>query len=128
MNHQLLHTKDSMSQPERLISALLPENLPVDNRDIPDLLVFLHELAGQINYYNMEDQIAGDWASFLESDTHLLIAILSRLDISLLTRKYDRWRTETTDARKPEKQPDLTGELFVLFTALEKEIGLFNRH
>ncbi|HTI07995.1 MAG TPA: hypothetical protein VL832_05550 [Puia sp.] len=128
MNYQLLNTNDHLTQPSRLIPALLPENLSVDNRDIPDLLAFLHELAGQINYYDTEGQIAGDWGSFLESDTHLVIAILSRLDISALIKLYEQWRTGTGDARKPEEQQHLSEELWVLFKTLEKKISLFRHH
>jgi len=117
-----------MSQPERMLPSLLPENLSIDERDIPDLLAFLHALAGQINYFNTDDQVAGDWASFLESDTHFLIAILSRMDISPIAKIYGRWRTGAGDVREPEKQRALSAELFVALDALEKKISMFQRH
>lgn len=128
MNYQLLHTKDSMSQPERLMPSLLPESLPVDDRDIPDLLAFLYELAGQIHYYNAEDQIAGDWSDFLESDTNLLIAILSKMDISAVIKQHDRWKTGGGDVRSPEVLQGLSQELSVTLTALAEKVGAFRRH
>jgi hypothetical protein len=124
-NQQLIQTKDNMTQPERLISALLPENMRIDDRGLEDLLQFLHQLAGQITYYNAEGRPAGDWATFLESDQSILIAILSKLDISGIVKQYEKINFQITEAGGEKVMNVLRLQLDSLFNELKSRLQVF---
>lgn len=126
--HQLIQTRDSMTQPERLISILLPENMEIDSRGLEDLLSFLHQLAGQIIYYDADDRPAGDWAAFLESDPSVLIAILSKLDISGIVKQYDRIDFQIGKARTEKETDDLLRQLDDLFDELKNKVQVFREN
>ena len=65
LTHPFLHDA-GVSQTERSLAALLPENVPIDGRKTADLLNYFTQLAKQINYYDSDLSIA-DWTPFFEN-------------------------------------------------------------
>lgn len=66
------------SQLERRLSALMPENLRIDEREMQDLLNELYAIAAQIRFPGTENSPVNHWAAFLEkSPAFLLAAILN---------------------------------------------------
>ena len=53
------------SQAERSQKALDPGYIPVDERSIKDLLQFARAYAGELRYFNQNNEIDGDWSAFL---------------------------------------------------------------
>lgn len=82
--------KDGINQQERLIAALSPDYIKIDDRTVAELLRFLSGLSAQINYYNFNDQIDGDWGDLLKSNIHTLITLMSKLDVKEFSKKYER--------------------------------------
>ncbi|MCJ8208329.1 hypothetical protein MUY27_01325 [Mucilaginibacter sp. RS28] len=80
MSELLSEAKDGLSQQERKIAALFPENFRIDEKDGVDLLRYLYELAGEFNFYNTKNEIEGDWRDFFQTNANLLILITSRQD------------------------------------------------
>lgn len=56
--------RDGTNQLQRLLEALRPENNPVDDRRVEDLLYFVYRLADQFAYYNENNDADGDWQVF----------------------------------------------------------------
>ena len=56
--------RDGTSQQMRLIRSLLPEYVSVDERNFEELKQFVLEFSREINFFNLNDQPAGDWFSF----------------------------------------------------------------
>ena len=52
--------RDGVSQRQRLLEALVPENVPIDGRQQEDLLLFLYKLAGELTFYNLENRLDYD--------------------------------------------------------------------
>jgi hypothetical protein len=63
--------RDGTSRQQRLLSALLPDYVSIDERSMKDLIRFAKKLAGEIRYVNSENTDDGDWRNFLESDDDL---------------------------------------------------------
>lgn len=53
--------RDGTSQQQRLIKALLPDYVEVDERDMKALIEFVDKFASQIQYYNQNNQKDGNW-------------------------------------------------------------------
>ncbi len=84
--------RDGISQAQRLLSALDPNHelfFKVDERSIADLICLAQRYAGQLQYYDAENQPSGDWMSFLENDVATVIALMSKKDVSALKACFD---------------------------------------
>ncbi len=63
--------RDGTSQTERLLPALDPDYVAIDERSLKDLLAFAREYARTLTYFNLDDEAQGDWSAFLASDVDL---------------------------------------------------------
>ena len=57
--------RDGTSQQQRLIKALLPDYVEVDERDMKALIEFVDKFASQIQYYNQNNQKDGNWQELI---------------------------------------------------------------
>lgn len=62
--HPLL--RDGTSQLRRLLKALLPSYVAVDERSMEDLIAFVQKYAAQIHFFGPNNQINGDWVDFFK--------------------------------------------------------------
>ncbi|HVU99491.1 MAG TPA: hypothetical protein VHE34_29925 [Puia sp.] len=72
LDHPFLHDP-GVSQADRALATLLPENLRIDGRKTADLLNYFTELARQINFYNTDSSIL-DWSLFFENSLPFLLS------------------------------------------------------
>lgn len=85
--------RDGSAQKARIIDALDPENQAfpkIDDRTMAELLAFAHGYAETIQYFNMENEPAGDWKSFFGSDISFVIARVSLKELAPLKILADR--------------------------------------
>jgi hypothetical protein len=83
---------DGTNQNQRLLNALDPDFIKVDERTIKDILSFTYNLSKQINYFNINDVVESDWSSFLNFfvDPVTDDIVLSNDDIAaIINRKND---------------------------------------
>jgi hypothetical protein len=92
------------TQRERLLKALIPENLQLDDSSIADVLAFVGEYAKQIRYWSSENKPDGDWAGFWEKDATALMAIVAATDIDDIRVKYRNQELIFLRQCKKEKQ------------------------
>jgi len=74
LDHPFLHDP-GVSQADRALAMLLPENLRIDGRKTAELLNYFTQLARQINFYNTDSSIL-DWSLFFDNS---LPFVLSRI-------------------------------------------------
>src|SRR4051812_10716344 len=55
---------DGTNQDQRLLAALNPDFIKVDERGIKEILSFTYNLSKQINYFNSNNVVEDDWRSF----------------------------------------------------------------
>ncbi|HEU4716393.1 MAG TPA: hypothetical protein VFU15_01090, partial [Bacteroidia bacterium] len=99
--------RDGTSQAQRLLAALDPSSVSVDERDLGDLLVFARDYAKLLNYYKSsgEDVEAdGDWSVFLKHDITVLVAIVSKTDIKTMRDTF-RAKLKTISASSDVHAP-----------------------
>ncbi|MDQ6969601.1 MAG: hypothetical protein Q9M16_03730 [Mariprofundus sp.] len=71
---------DGSSQSNRLIPALLPEYVSIDERTLADLLNLACEFSRTLQYYALDDQPDGNWQHFFEHNPCMLITRMNAMD------------------------------------------------
>ena len=71
-----LLVRDGVSQTQRMLPALDPDYIKVDERAIADWLGFAHRYAELVQYYDASNLPAGDWQSFIQNDVTTVIALM----------------------------------------------------
>lgn len=123
MEDQLLaELKDGLSQSDRLLRMLFPGNIGIDSRDPAALMQLATHLAGQINYYNADNLIDGDWQDFFTSDINILTLLISAWDLSSHSKAYgsllsEIWHSADEDALR-ENSRELVNTVFKLADSL----------
>ena len=69
--------RDGVSQRDRLLRALEPDYVAVDERNLSDLLAFVQEYATKLNYYDESNSKNGDWSRFFVGDVKQMVAYIN---------------------------------------------------
>lgn len=60
--------RDGTSQEQRFAPALLPEYAALDGRSLQDWLELAYQFAKELNYFNLDNTVSGDWRKLLHPD------------------------------------------------------------
>lgn len=82
--------RDGVAQQQRQRSALVPDYVRLDEKDLADFLVFAHELSQRVIYYDLENQPDGDWHDFFRNSTPVLLALISKTRFEVVQVDYDK--------------------------------------
>ncbi len=132
-NNKNILQRDGTSQSQRLLAALLPSYVSVDERSMDDFRAFAQQFATEIQYYNLADAREGDWVDFFtksiaedqKTEPHyaLFIALLelykvAQDDINTITKRHlDYYYREIL---KLEEKPAVPDQVFIIFTLAEQ--------
>lgn len=64
------------AQRDRFLHALMPENIRIDGRELPELLSFCVRSAELITYFNTKNEATSNWSVFLKNDFSIFLAML----------------------------------------------------
>lgn len=73
--------RDGLKQDKRLLPALDPNYVKIDERSLADFLCLYKRLSGKLQYYDINNQPKGDWLAFIEQDMSTVIAAISKRDL-----------------------------------------------
>lgn len=76
-------TRNGSNQDGRRLPALQPDYFQVDERGTADLLLFAERFSRHINFYDLQNQKAGDWHPFFSQDISAVLAALSNLPVEI---------------------------------------------
>lgn len=76
------------AQSDRLLSALLPDYVKVDERNIADMLALGAEYAKLISFVTVSGQKTESWEAFLLSDPSVFLAVLAATDLQAIEREH----------------------------------------
>ena len=126
--HNNLLQRDGTSQQQRLLQALLPGYVAVDDRKIEDLKTFALDYARQIQYYDPGNNEKGDWHSFFDkqldpdqrTEPHyaLFLAFLQLFkiaqdDLNQITQRHlDFYYRQVLQLEEKAAEPD---QVFIIF-------------
>ncbi|MFK7908705.1 MAG: hypothetical protein AB8B69_26490, partial [Chitinophagales bacterium] len=112
------------SQGERLLKALLPEYVKVDERDLSHLLTFAAKYSKLINFYNLKNEIHGDWHPFLTNDISIFLATILSIDVDEIRKKNYTYINEII--RSNARRNDKIANLRIFFHSVLSIAQLFN--
>jgi hypothetical protein len=75
------HKRSGTAQYMRVLEALLPSNAKIDERTTQDLMLFAKKYASYLNYYNIRNEVEGDWTAFMSMDISVVLANLSKQNV-----------------------------------------------
>lgn len=87
---QLQDLMDGMTRDERRLEALDPTYIKIDDRKINDLLKFMTDFSSQVNFYNENDELDGDWQDFFKSDINILVTLITEFDLTSHLARFEK--------------------------------------
>lgn len=128
--------RDGTSQQQRLIKALLPDYVKVDERSFEELGEFVSQYAQLIWYYNFEDGQDGDWNEMMQNQVDangntkphfaLFVAFLQLFkfaqdDVNTITRRHlDFYYKEVL---RIEEKPAVPDQVYIIFQLAQQVAG-----
>lgn len=121
--------RDGTSQTERLLSALDPSFVKVDEREVDDLLRFALKYAEKLNFFDNTNNVNGDWYNFLAKDVSVLCANISGADLDPLVKDFRTAFAKIDVMAKEETASDTEVEaaLKALYSPLVTLINLLGK-
>ena len=111
------------SQSERLLNALLPESIKVDERSMSDLLAFTAKFSEIVKYYDLTNSSSGDWSQFFQRDESVFLATIVATDLGLIERRHNRLITILNHAPRAEEKLDALEGLLQQILEMAKQIN-----
>lgn len=111
------------SQYDRWLPALDSNYAPVDGRSFSDLLNFPVKYGALLNFYNLRDEVDGDWVGFFLSDPTMMLAALESADTAALEREFARLYDLTRASRDYARKFDHLCQLFAFIQGLARRVN-----
>ncbi len=109
--------RDGTNQNQRLVDALHPLYVSVDEREMDDLLIYARKFAQTIKFYNNSNQRDGNWQVFIEKDISTLISVILNKDLEVLKSDFDLAYIKTSGNNIPDKKQGIGKQFKTLFSA-----------
>jgi hypothetical protein len=119
-------SRDGTSQLQRMIDALHPSYIKVDERSFEDILIYLRKYSEYLKYVDSTDENTKDsnWLEFIENDITIIISEIIKTDLAQLKKDYNLL-LESID-EDPEKQKLIA--LFEIILGIAKKIERWFSH
>lgn len=128
--------RDGTSQAQRVLKALLPEYIAVDERSMDDLVAFAKRFAEQVKYYDLSNTNSGpgdDWVGFFtktltedqRNEPHyaLFMAFLevfrqAQTDLNTITKRHLDFYYR--DVLRLKEKPAAADQVYIIFDLVEQ--------
>lgn len=108
---------DGMAQQDRQLAALLPDYFNVDELSFENLLAMAAEIASNIKFYNLNNEIDGDWGELFGADEAVVMASIISIDLGQIEREFHRISSSNPD-KLPRFMLGLAAKINDWFTRL----------
>lgn len=78
------------TQYNRWLRALDPDYAKVDDRSFNQLLDFSIRFGSLINFFNLDDEVDGDWVDFFQSEPSMVLASIESISIGDIEKYFDQ--------------------------------------
>lgn len=94
----------------------------VDGRSFAELLDFAVQYGGLINFYDLANQIDGDWVPFFLTDPTMVLAAIEANEAEAREKAFESLLRRTSRARSGERKFDLLREVFQSVQGLGRQV------
>jgi hypothetical protein len=109
------------SQLTRLLSSPGAARARVDGRGQAELLAFASRFGALVNFYNLENEVEGDWSAFFLADPAVVAAALEGAAPAQREAAVAALARRTVETADPEEKRALLGGLFAAPHALARQ-------
>ena len=119
MNHNdVLSFGNSTTQVNRLIKALRPDYVQIDDRKLSDMLAFIAEYSQLISYYDNQSRAKGNWEGFFKTDISIILAVIIHTQLEDIEKEYATITQNIIQTHTLENKKTHLSELFQLIYAI----------
>lgn len=111
-----------VSQHQRILNALLPDFVRVDERTDADLILFAKEYAAYLKYYNAQNQADGDWIPLMGMDVSVILATIHKKDAKSYINYVKQLLSAIKNDNKTENLQRCYTAIFNFLTTLVYEL------
>ncbi len=115
---------DATSQYDRWLVALDAGYAKVYDKSFQELLNFAPSFARLVNFYNLQNQIEGDWVEFFLTDTVMIIASIEAINLSEIESRFNRLERLTRETQDYELKFKRLRETFEVILGLARLFDL----
>lgn len=108
--------------PSQFDRRLEPPDVEVDGRSFSELLDFAVRYGGLINFYNLANEIDGDWVPFFLTDPTMVLAAIESTEAAAREEAFAALRRRTSRGRSFERRFDLLREAFQFLQGLARQV------
>lgn len=119
--------RDGTSQRQRLLAALRPSYIAIDERSTADLLLYARNYAELLQYYTETNTAGGNWVEFLENDISVLIAIIGDVDATAAKKEFKQL-SDVLEAATPADRSQAIAALFTFIFELLLKVDGWHQH
>lgn len=119
--------RDGTSQAQRLVGALKPTSVGLDERDVADWLRYAYDYAQLLRFYDLDNTPNGDWQAFLEHDVSMRIALLANVDYEADRTAHQDRLDAVGDAADPGEKGAAFAALLPPVVAIATQVDMWYR-
>src|SRR5882724_6964155 len=113
------------SQYDRWLPALQAGYAKVDDRSFADLLRFPAEFGRLINFFDLSNQVDGDWSDFFVSDPTMILAAIVALDLANAETAFLALERQTVRTRHFDRKFELLCQVFAAVVRRARDVNLW---
>jgi hypothetical protein len=113
---------DATSQYDRWLPALAADYAKVDGRSLSELLDFAPRFGRLINFYDLENQVDGDWTPFFTTDPAVILASRDATDLDGIEAEFARLERLTLETPSFDRKFELFRSAFDLILKLARQL------
>ncbi|MEO5641899.1 MAG: hypothetical protein ABIQ40_00500 [Bacteroidia bacterium] len=117
-----------ISRDTRIPVALLPENIPLDERGLEDDLYFAGSLSNYINFYNSKNQAEGTWHPFFGKSEPALLATIATTNLEKIKKEFDDFVMLFDITKRQERKIEELDHIFDATVAIALRINHWQKH
>jgi hypothetical protein len=106
------------------VPALNADYAKVDGRSFSELLDFAIKFGSLINFYDLKDNVEGDWVLFFLTDPTMLLAAQEAASLSEIEAEFARLERLTLEAQSFDKKFDFLRDTFAVILAIARQLDL----
>ncbi len=114
------------NQYNRWLRALDADYANVDDRSFNQMLDFSVKFGSLINFYNLEDQIEGDWVDFFQADSSMVIASIDAANIVNIEHDFQCLNRKLISAQTVQEKFDCLRDAVIFIVNLANQFNTWN--
>ena len=115
-SHKNKLIRDGVSQAGRLLKALDPSYVQVDEKTLLDLLTFIKNYAAELTYYNKDNKQDGTWDVFFQKNCVILLADIEAFDAKKAVTAFKKASGKILSGSQVKK--NLKSQFDLIFTLI----------